>query len=134
SEVSLSAQQKNYLAESLLLIDLKSWTMNLVIENLGLADPVRYTWGLRDRFIPAGAPPCPFGEEYLVIQRNFDPTIGNSLTQSKISSYVNGVLYTYQIVETCGLLNPITGVAGAVAATFPVDPDANQPTAVAQVP
>jgi hypothetical protein len=100
SEYPLQMMRKNMLAESLYLWDLKSMTMMLIIENLGLAQPDRYTWTLHDRYLPSGAT-CPYGEEYLVIKRNFDPAIGVSVDQLKPTSYVNGTLYTYELPEYC---------------------------------
>jgi len=64
---------------------------------MALADPVRYVWTLRSRTAPPG---CPLTTTYLVIQRNFDilPSPLNSPSaQTQYSSYVNDVLYTYNI-------------------------------------
>jgi hypothetical protein len=130
SEVPLRAQNKNYAAQAMFLIDLKSWTMNLLIESLGLADPVRYAWTLENRFLLPGTT-CPFGETYLVIQRNFDPVIGSTLSNTKPTNYVNGVFYTYQIIEFCTGPDPL-----AVAAPFELDgnPVATTASAVAELP
>ena len=70
------------------LFDLKSAALELLVERLGLADPDRWTWCLRNRGGPF--PQCPIFD-YTVIQRNFDPI---TLAPSR---YVNGNLYTYVI-------------------------------------
>src|SRR6266513_1925473 len=44
NEFPLEASRQNYEAEALSLTDLKSTTMNMLIEQLGLAEPDRYTW------------------------------------------------------------------------------------------
>jgi hypothetical protein len=100
--------------------------MNVVAETLGLTDPIRYVWTLHDRYFPPGAPPCPQGAVYTVIQRNFDTAIGSSLSLPKSTNYVNGVLYSYVIPEACTGGNPL-----ALAAGFPVDAS---PLALASIP
>src|SRR5260370_39478133 len=85
---------------------------------MGLAEPDRYTWTLRDRVLPPGAA-CPaYG--YLVIKRNFDPV------PFEPSSYVNGALYSYTIFELCPLVPPINR---ADAVEISVDPLAVPSTA-----
>ena len=126
SEFPLAARRTNYRAESLALFDLKSFTMALIIEQLGLAEPERYIWTIHDRWLQPNTT-CPLGELYLIIKRNYDPIIGTSLDQLKPSSYVNGVLYTYQIIELCtSPLNPISW-----GQSFPVDAEADSYTALA---
>ncbi len=120
SEFPLAAIRRNFQAESLFMLDLKSVAMGLIIESLGLADPIRYTWALHDRFLLPNTT-CPFGEVYLVVKRNFDPVFGTSLDQLKPSSYVNDVLYTYQIQEWCTAPPNYTYLA--IAWPFAVDPD-----------
>ncbi|HZQ46760.1 MAG TPA: hypothetical protein VFC07_07115, partial [Verrucomicrobiae bacterium] len=71
SEWPLNSSQYNYTAQNLNLIDLKSATLTLMMEQLGLAQPDRWTWCLHDRNLPAGAS-CP-NYVYTVIQRNYDP-------------------------------------------------------------
>jgi len=115
SEVPLSATRQNYRATALQLNDLKSTTMHLLAEQLGLAPPERYVWCLHDRFNIPGTT-CPAGMEYLVIQRNFDPVM-SSLDQFQTSSYVNGARYSYWIQEICSGPNPL-----AEAYEFSVDP------------
>src|SRR6185436_12926864 len=78
SEFPLDTRRSNYRASALGLMDLKSATLGLMTEELGLASSDRYVWTLRDRRI-IGTDPY-----YLVIKRNFDPV---TLAPS---SYVNG--------------------------------------------
>ena len=72
-------------------MDLKSTVLGLIVEQMGLAEPIRYTWCLRARgtYTVGGQTYT----NYLVIKRNFDPVSWTN------SSYVNGILYTYQIEE-----------------------------------
>jgi hypothetical protein len=110
--------RNNYTAAALNLRDLKSVALFFMVEELGLANPVRYTWCLRDRReLPNQS--CPF-MHYDVIMRNFDPITFEP------SRYVNGTLYSYEIFERCTGDNPL-----ADAVEFPVDPLAPSPTAVA---
>jgi hypothetical protein len=123
SEFPLESVSFNYKAQALNLTDLKSFVMSTLAEQLGLAEPERFTWTLHDREVGPGG--CPLNVSYLVVKRNFDP-ITSTLDQPQTSSYVNGTYYSYQIVEICSGPNPL-----ADAVEFPVDPLANQFTAVA---
>src|SRR5581483_9638007 len=114
-EFPTQVTRENYMAEALFLLDMKSLTMHALTEQLGLTEPERYTWTLRDRGILPGAT-CPGGMEYMVIQRNFDPVI-SALNQFQTSSYVNGTLYSYYIREICQNGPPL-----AEALEFQVDP------------
>jgi hypothetical protein len=105
TEVPLETRRINYRAQQLHLMDLKSATMGLMLEELGLADSQRYIWTLRTRTC-ASCPACAYG----VIKWSFDPV------NWQPSSYLNGVLYTYVIREFC------TGTPTAFTDTFPVDP------------
>ena len=107
------SQHANYLAQSLGLLDLKSTVLSAEMEQLGLADPVRYDWTLRLRN-HVGKVACPAGMEYLVVQRNFDITPDSAQIYSP---YVNGVLYSYEIFEGCNPPNPL-----ALAEPFSTDP------------
>ena len=49
SEFPLETRHLNYQAQALGLFDLKSWTLGVMVEQLGLCDPVRYDWTLHDR-------------------------------------------------------------------------------------
>lgn len=93
AEVPLEATRLNYRASALGLLDLKSAALHFLVEQMGLADPVRYTWTLRARALPPGAE-CP-AYDYLVIKRNFNPITWEP------SSYVNATLYSYFIGEFC---------------------------------
>lgn len=116
TEFPMAVSRENYTASALYLNDIKSFTMNILIEQLGLAAPERYVWNIHDRFA-AGPAPCPDNMEYFVVKRNWDP-IPSPLNQFQASSYVNGVLYSYYILEYCSA--PPTAIAEAVE--FPVDP------------
>jgi hypothetical protein len=124
TEFPLNTTEPNYSAEALDLLDVKSETLHLMIEQLGLADSIRYTWALHDRF-HTGSVPCPVGEEYTVIMRNFD-IISSPLNQLQYSPYVNGVLYDYFIYEDCGAPAPLSP-PDADALEFPADPLENNP-------
>jgi hypothetical protein len=91
------SQHFNSTAQGLYLTDLKSTTLHLLVEQLGLTEPERYTWTLHDRHIGIL---CPVTTTYLVVQRNFDIT-PSPLNQVQYSPYVNNVLYTYFIEEDC---------------------------------
>jgi len=93
SEFPLREARVNHTAAALHLFDLKSAALEMLVERLGLADPERWTWGLRSRVLLPGAA-CPI-YDYGVIQRNFDPI---SLAPSR---YVNGNLITYVIEQFC---------------------------------
>ena len=131
TEFPLNSQSVNYQAQALDLYDVKSITLTLMMEQMGLADAIRYTWGLADRYIPPGAtcnPPGPGnGVEYAVIQRNYDIT-ATPLNQIQYSAYVNAELYTYFISENCGA--PGGSPPDADALEIPVDPlNPNPPVA-----
>jgi len=126
SEFPTKVLERNQAAQNFSLYDLKSWALWAVLENLGLTDPERYVWGIHDRYLLPGTT-CPFGEVYLLVKRNFDPTLGNPSSQLLPSSYVNGTLYTYQIVEDCGAHPP---EYSAITANFPVDPDVPEYTSI----
>lgn len=100
SQFPFQSQSFNYTAQGLYLTDLKSVTLHLLVEQLGLTEPERYTWTLHDRYTAPGSLPCPLLELYLVVQRNFDVT-PSPLNQVQYSPYVNNVLYTYFIEDNC---------------------------------
>ncbi len=129
--------QQSFDARALNLSDLKSWTLGLIVEQMGLAQSIRYDWTLHDRFLPAGAQcsanPAINGEEYLVTQRNLDPV------SQVYSSYVNNVLYSFELLESCGklgvppdLINGIT--VDALASPVPVDVNAEPFIPVSETP
>jgi hypothetical protein len=104
----------NQSAQALNLIDMKSWTMHMIIEHMGLMGET-HTFDLRERTQTPVS--CVF--IYGVINRNFDPITWEP------SHYVNGNLYTYQIVDGC----PAFQVGEAIE--VPVDPSTMAPTTVA---
>jgi hypothetical protein len=115
TEFPLQSESINFQAQALELVDLKSLTLPLLMEQLGLADAVRYNWVIHSRFLPTGTT-CPAGEEYLVTERNFD-IINSPLNQLQYSPYINDALYTYTIIEDCTGINPL-----AETVPLPVDP------------
>ncbi|MGZ5527291.1 MAG: hypothetical protein ACXWJB_01335 [Limisphaerales bacterium] len=108
-------QRINQSAQALNLLDLKSETMFLIIEHMGLMSET-HTFDLRQRIAQTGGT-CQF--DYVVINRNFDPITWEP------THYVNGLLYTYQIEDLC----PVRSVGDAVE--IPVDPTGIVPTSVA---
>jgi hypothetical protein len=117
TEYPLNSGAVNYQASAMNLRDLKSQTMTMIMEQLGLTDPVRYVWCIHNRFQEPGAPmPCPLFMEYEVVMRNFDIT-ASPLSQLQYSPYVNASLYSYNIEEACTGPNPL-----ADAVEFLVDP------------
>lgn len=94
------------------LLDLKSYAMMIVSEELGLAQPERWSWALRARDTRT------FNGElftnYTVIVRNFDP-----ITLAP-SSYVNGVRYGFTIREPIRPpINYADAVEGSIDAVNP---------------
>jgi len=102
SEFPLDSRRVNFRAASASLLDIKSVTMGLMTEQLGFWEPVRWIWALHARtHIPGtGIPPCPGGMEYLIDKKNLD-IVSSDPSNYQYSSYVNGVLYSYEIVEGC---------------------------------
>jgi len=88
TEYPLDSKRVNYTASALNVVDISSWTLEALVRRMGLAQPERWTWCLR------GIPDLPAPQIYYsVIKRNFDPI------SLQPSSYVNGVLYSYRIVD-----------------------------------
>ena len=104
NDYPLTAIRENYKAATLGIYDLKSVALSVLINHMGLADPTRYVFTLRQRIVQSPAP-----TNYFVIKRNFDPDTWD------YSSYINGQLWTY---------DPVTDVtpSDSLAATQPVDP------------
>jgi hypothetical protein len=120
SEFPLNSLQFNYQAQALGMFDLKSATLAAMMEQLGLADPVRYDWTIHTRFqLPNTT--CPVGTVYLIVQRNFDtggyPIPGSQDVDSLYSPYVNGTLYSWVLEQACTGPNPL-----ALSVPVPVDP------------
>jgi hypothetical protein len=99
----------NYRAATHALLDLKSVTMGVMMEEMGLAAAERYIWTLRDRRPIAGSP----NFQYLVIERNFDPVTATP------SPFVNNILYYYAIEDP---VYPVPNPQFADARELPVDP------------
>jgi hypothetical protein len=100
------SRQVNYTAQALNLLDLKTQTLGLMMEQLGLVSPERYTWTLRSRELSGDLPIT----NYSTIMRNFDPVT------LQPTPYVNGNRYTYEIFESA---NP----DASYAIEFPADPE-----------
>lgn len=100
----LSSQRVNHRAQALGLMDLKSESLSIMTECMGLCDPTRFVYTLRNRWIGPGGSPT----NYHVIKRNFDPVTWQH------SSYINGQLWTYTTI--------LDGPANSLAFTQPVDP------------
>ncbi len=95
----------NYEAQALGLADLKSTTLFLLLEHLGLASPDRYAFNLRSFSITNGA------VDAVVVQSNYDPITGQPSTS------VNGNLLAYDATYFVS-----GGVANAALYIFPADP------------
>jgi hypothetical protein len=91
NEFSTSTLREHGDAATLGIIDIKSTAMSLIMEELGFADPIRYTFTLRSRLVTT-VNNRQF-TNYVAIMRNFDPV---TLAPSR---YVNGTLYTFEIRE-----------------------------------
>lgn len=89
TDVPLRTRFENYTASSLGLIDIKTVSLGIMAEKLGLFSPNRAVWGLRSRETLADPP----STNYLVIQRNFNPV---TLAPD---AYVNGIRHTFTILE-----------------------------------
>lgn len=85
NEFPKATARVNFTAQRLSLLDLKSITMGLILEQLGLTAPERYVWTIRQRNEDAGF------QMFNVVNRNFDPVTLRS------TPYVNDSLYTYWV-------------------------------------
>ena len=104
----------SYQAQSLGLIDLKSQTLAVLLEQLGLAQPARYAFNVRDFAFDAGNPVAQ------IVRRNFDPF------DFSPTNRVNDTPYDYVLqVTTNGQIISVT------AEEIPLDPLAPVRTAVA---
>ena len=101
----LSSQRVNYRAGALGLVDVKSEALSMLVQGIGICDPTRYVFTLRNRWTP------PMITNYYVIKRNFDPVT------LQHSSFVNGDLWTYTTI-----IDNFTGRSDSLAITEPVDP------------
>ncbi len=82
-----STARINHTARRLRMVDLKSMALANVINQMGLSSPERFVWTLRQINRPNDVI-----RNFLTIRRNYDPFTVLP------SSFVNGTLYTYQIV------------------------------------
>jgi hypothetical protein len=94
----------NLRASALGLTDLKSVALSSMLQARGLADPTRYSFVIRNRWVINNV------TNYLVTKRNFDPET------LQHSSFVNGSLWSYIIQD------PVPPLNYAWANNFPVDP------------
>lgn len=124
SEFPTDSRRENFRAAAASLLDVKSMAMGLMTEQLGFWQPVRWVWCLHDRQ-HIGTVACPADMFYSVIKRNYD-IVPSAPGQYQPTSYVNGLLYSYFIVEGC---NTTPLLADAVE--FPVDPLSDPYSAVA---
>lgn len=110
SEVNLNAypthsQRVNYRARDLSLLDIRSYALKHLLEQLGLGTPARFVFTLR------GRDPQQAVTNYLVMMRNFDPETWNP------TPYLNGQLWSYTSIYD----NQTPAVKAAVL-NEPVDP------------
>jgi hypothetical protein len=107
NDYPLSSLRLNHRAQESLLMDLKSYTLTALLHQVGLADPARFVFTLRNRWTTETS------TNYYVIKRNFDPDTWH------YSSFINGDLWTYSLV---------TDVSDSESFVFntPVDPLALQ--------
>lgn len=117
NEYPLRTTRVNFRAQTLGLLDLKSTTLRAMVEEMGLTEAERYIYSLRERNVTTiGGSTF---TNYLVIMRNFDPVFHQP------SAYVNGTLYTYDIIE------PYLFTTTSDAVERPADPLAFINTSVA---
>src|SRR6516225_5697215 len=100
SEFPLNSMGQNFTASGLGLLDVKSYTFSLLVEQLGLTDAIRYTWTLHSRGTIAGCTAqCPECLRYFVVMRNYDyyltPLGYVPPDWGQYSPYVNGELFGY---------------------------------------
>jgi hypothetical protein len=119
TEFPLDAARVNHQAQALGILDLKSTALALLVEEMGLAEPERYAWCLRDRVIRTINNVTT--TNYVVIQRNFDPVTWMP------SKFVNGTMYSYTIDDPVSVVDN-----SADAVEFVADPLALSYTAVAR--
>jgi len=124
SELNLDAfpvnvVQANATATAFRIMDLKSATLAHLLELLGLADPTRWTWALRDRRVFTN----PDRTNYFVIQRNFDPV---TFTPSAV---INDIQFNYTVFDPLRLLNFTYADAVEEPASQPPPTELNQPVA-----
>lgn len=107
-EFALDTKGENGTAAALGLLDLKSYTLAFLLEEMGLANPERFVWGLRGRFVFGGPT-----TNYSVVQLNYDPVT------IQPTPFVNGVRYNYQIFDDLG---PVGGEWASAVEWYQLDP------------
>ena len=104
NDYPLNSLRINHRAEALNLADVRSVTLSLLLNEMGLSDPTRWVYTLRNRWIPNQVT-----TNYFVIKRNFDPDTWQH------SSFINGQLWTYtQVADISD--------SDSFVITAPVDP------------
>lgn len=83
----LDTKLSNPTAEAAGLLDLKSYTMRILLEELGLAEAERWVWALRSRVIINNV------TNFTTINLNYDPVT------LRPSRFVNGVPYGFEIFD-----------------------------------
>lgn len=107
SEFPLDTQRINYRAAALGLVDMKSFTLGTLLEQLGLLSGHQYAWTLRNKS-NIGDLPCPF-YNYWIVRRNFDPVTWEP------TSYINGALYTFALEFVCPPVEDVQDAAEVAA-------------------
>ena len=110
AEYPLDTRAINYTAQALGVRDIGSMALSMTLEALGLANPERFVYNIY--FMDAAVPPT----QFYVVKRNYDPVT------LQPSSYVNGTLFTYRLIQTAP--NQWEAVE------IPVDPEAATGTSV----
>ena len=108
SQFPLHSQRVNFRARDLSMIDVKSYVLKSLMEQLGLGTPGRHVFNLRAR-APESDPPI---TNYVVVLRNFDPETWAP------TPYINGQLWTYTDIFD----NQDSPTVKATTITAPVDP------------
>jgi hypothetical protein len=101
----MRSQRINHRAAALALLDLRSTALTTMLETMGLANPARFVYTLRNRWT------TPATTNYYTIRRNFDPVTWLP------TSYINGDLWTYTAI-----IDDVTGDGASFVIDEPVDP------------
>ena len=120
----LGSQQINYQAQALGLLDLKSVTLSLLLEQMGLTTPTRYIYVLRQwiRLLDPANEQLYFSvfegtniSDY-VVARNYDPQNLNaspSINEILYSAFINNEINQYFIIPFA--VDPLADAYSAVA-------------------
>lgn len=113
------ASRVNYPAQALGLVDLKSQTLHLLLEQSGLASPSRYTYCMRSFTFVGGT------LQTVIVQRNFDPitftpstTVNDSEYSYSLYVYTNGLQVS--AIPQPFLIDPFDFDKPAIADASPV--------------